>query len=73
MCVEPVSRALCRMKLLPVTHVLVDAWMLTVKPVYKLSNVLDDLKWATNTFVHHISTRPYYFLPVQMTGGRVST
>ena len=23
--------------------------MLTVKPVYKLSNVLDDLKWATNT------------------------
>ena len=24
-------------------------WMLTVKPVYKLSNVPDDLKWATNT------------------------
>ena len=23
--------------------------MLTVKPVYKLSNVPDDLKWATNT------------------------
>ena len=23
--------------------------------------------------VHHISTRPYSFLPVQMTGGRVST
>ena len=42
-------RALCRVKLLPVTHVLVDTWMLTVKPVYKLSNVPDDLKWATNT------------------------
>ncbi|KAK2182692.1 hypothetical protein NP493_338g02090 [Ridgeia piscesae] len=23
--------------------------------------------------VHHISTRPYSFLPVQMMGGRVST
>ena len=23
--------------------------------------------------VHHIFTRPYSFLPVQMTGGRVST
>ena len=32
-----------------VTHVLVDTWMLTVKLVYKLSNVPDDLKWATNT------------------------
>ena len=30
------SRALCRIKLLPVTHVLVDMWMLTVKPVHKL-------------------------------------
>ena len=71
------------------------------KLVYKLSNVPDDLKWATNTHdtiythfqgitnniygfgspflllnflarpqpVHHISTRPYSFLPVQMTGG----
>ena len=29
-------RALCRTKLLPVTHVLVDTWILTVKPVYKL-------------------------------------
>ena len=29
-------RALCRIKLLPVTHVLVDMWMLTVKPVHKL-------------------------------------
>ena len=41
--------ALCRIKLLPVTHVLVDARMLIVKPVYKLSDVSDDLKWATNT------------------------
>ena len=29
-------RALCRIKLLPVTHVLVDMWMLTAKPVHKL-------------------------------------
>ena len=43
------GRALCRIKLLPVTHVLVDTWMLTVKLVYKLSSVPDDLKWATNT------------------------
>ena len=76
--------------------------MLTVKPVYKLLNVSDDLKWTTNTHVtqfsltykalltismvledlfcllhfftrpqpvHHISTHPYSFLPVQMTGG----
>ena len=43
------SRALCRIKLLPVTHVLVDTWMLTVNAVYKLSNVSDDLKWTTNT------------------------
>ena len=42
-------RALCRIKLLPVTHVLVDTWTLTVKPVYKLLNVSDDLKWTTNT------------------------
>ena len=44
-------RALCRIKLLPVAHVLVDTWMLTVKPVYKLVNVSDDLKWTTNTHV----------------------
>ena len=44
-----VGRALCKIQLLPVTHVLVDTWMLTVKPVYKLSNVPDDLKWTTNT------------------------
>ena len=29
-------RALCRTNLLPVTHALVDTWMLTVKAVYKL-------------------------------------
>ena len=32
------------------SRVLVDTWMLTVKLVYKLSNVPDDLKWTTNTF-----------------------
>ena len=42
-------RSLRRIKLLPVTHVLMDIWMLTVKLVYKLSDVPDDLKWATNT------------------------
>ena len=42
-------RALCRINLLPVTYVLVDTWMLTVKLVYELSDVPDDLKWATNT------------------------
>ena len=107
-----VDRALCRIKLLPVAHVLVDTRMLTVKPVYKLSNVPDDLKLAKNTHVTpftltfkegitndingfsrlffffllhpppihpyfypftHISTRSFSFLPVQMTGGRVST
>ena len=31
------------------THVLVDTWMLTVKSVYKLLNVSDDLKCTTNT------------------------
>ena len=43
------GRVLCKIKLLPVTHVLVDTWMLTGKPVYKLLNVSDDLKWTTNT------------------------
>ena len=42
-------RALCTTKLLPVTHVLVDTLMLTVKPVYKVYNVSDDLKWTINT------------------------
>ena len=36
-------------KLLPVTHVLVDTWMLTVKQVYELSDVPGDLKRTTNT------------------------
>ena len=35
-------------ELLPVTHALVDTWMLTVRPVYKLSNVSYDLKWTTH-------------------------
>ena len=30
------NTALCRIKLLPVTHVMVDMWMLTIKPVHKL-------------------------------------
>ena len=47
--VNVTQRIKARIKLLPVTHVLVDTWMLTVKLVYKLSNVSDDLKWATNT------------------------
>ena len=47
--VSCVSRALCRTKSLPVTRVLVDTLMLTVKTVYKLLNVSDDLKWTTNT------------------------
>ena len=37
------TRALCRIKLLPVKHVLVDTWMLTVKLDYELSDVPDDL------------------------------
>ena len=74
MCVLEIAsafcRALCRIKVLPVTHVLVDTWMLTVKPVYKLSNVPDDLKWATNThitlfllfhfFTHPLPVHPYF-------------
>ena len=26
---------------------IMDTWMLTVKPVYKLKNVSEDLKWTT--------------------------
>ena len=44
------TSALCRIKLLPVTHVLVDTWMFTVMLVYELSDVPDHLKWATNTY-----------------------
>ena len=40
------GRPLCRIKLLPVTHVLEDTWMLTVNLVYKLLYVCDDLKCA---------------------------
>ena len=47
----PGLRAFCRITLLPVTHVLVDTWMLTVKLVYELSNVSDDLKWTINAHV----------------------
>ena len=104
--IAPISRALCRMKLLPVTHVLVDIWMLTVKPVHKLkmyvfdlekdykhtcdtiymltfkasltiSMVLEDLFLLLHflSVYHpstHISTCPYSFLPVQMTGGQIT-
>ena len=42
-----VARAFCRIKLLPVTCF--GGHMLTVKLVYQLSDVPDDLKWATNT------------------------
>ena len=58
--------------------------MLTVKPVDKLLNVSDDLKWTTNTrdtiFTHFqgITSNIYgfgrpFFDFVQMTGGRAST
>ena len=44
---------------LPVTHFLVDTWMSTVKPVYKiLLKCLFDLKWTTNTHVI-----PFTFIP----------
>ena len=49
---SPVSRTLSRTKLLPVTHVLVDTWMLTIKPVYTLLNVSDELKWTIKTHLH---------------------
>ena len=55
-------RALCRIQLLPVTHVLVDTWMLTVKPVDKLLKVSDDLSWTTNTHV-----TPFHSLSRQLT------
>ena len=44
------GRALCRKNYCQ-SHVLVDTWMLTVKQVYKLLNVSDDLKWTTYTHV----------------------
>ena len=33
------------------SHTCFGGHMLTVKPVYKLSDVSDDLKWSTNTHV----------------------
>ena len=33
------------------SHMFWWTWMLTAKPVYKLLNVSDDLKWTTNTHV----------------------
>ena len=41
-------RALCRIKLLPVTRF---GGHMDVKQVYKLLNVSDDLKWTTNRHV----------------------
>ena len=96
------SRALCRIQLLPDTHVLVATWMLTVKLVYKLSNcawwpemgykrtydtIYTHFQGITNNIygfgrlflLLQFFTRPPYFypsivgLPVQMTGGWVST
>ena len=40
--------------------------MLTVKPVYKLLNMSDDLKWTTKkapSFFYLSTTRPPYFYP----------
>ena len=74
-------------KILASLRVLVDTWILAIKLVDKLYNVSDDLKWTTDTHVTpftltskalehffcsfiYLSIHPY--LPVQMTGGRVS-
>ena len=46
------ARALCRIKLLPVTRFVGHMDVNCFKLVYKLSNVGDDLKWATNTHTH---------------------
>ena len=78
-------RALCRTKLLPVTHVLVDTWILTVMPVYKLQNVFDDLKWSTWYHLHSLLRHNWQhlwfwktffapsFLPVRHPSTRIST
>ena len=63
---SPVVRALCRIKLLPVTHDLVNTWMLIVKPVYKLLNVSHDLKWTTNTHVTAFSLTFKAYLTICM-------
>ena len=52
---EVQNRALCRIKNLPVTHVLVYTWMLTVKSVYELSDVSDDLKCTIYTHFQGIT------------------
>ena len=61
------SRVLCRIKLLPVTHVLVDTRKLTVKPVYKLLNGSDDLKWATNTHMTPFTFTFKAYITISMT------
>ena len=60
-------RDLCRTKLLPVTHVLVDTWMLTLKPVYKHKNV--DYKYTCDTITllrhnWHLQVFLLHFFPV---------
>ena len=73
------DRSLCRITVLPVTYVLVDTWMLTVKLVYELSNVPDDTIYThfqgiTNNiygfgrpfFAPSFFTRPPMFLPVHI-------
>ena len=48
------GRALCRIKLLPVTHVLVDTWVLTVKQVYKRVWWTEmDYKHTCDTIITH--------------------
>ena len=44
------TRVFVQDKIIAVTPVLVDTWMLTVNLVYKLSNVPDGLKWTRNTY-----------------------
>ena len=46
----PANQGFMLDKLLPVTHILVGTWMLTFKPVYKVKNVFDALKWTT--YIH---------------------
>ena len=49
-CISPGLQGFMQDKIIA-SHVLVDTWMLTVNPVYKLLNVSDVLKWTTNTHV----------------------
>ena len=55
-----------RITLLPITHVLVDTWTLIVKPIYKLLNVSDDLKWTTNTHMTPFSLTFKALLTISM-------